>query len=338
LVEELAMERPIRILGTGKYLPGRLVTGEDLDRRLGLEEGTISKKSGVRERRWVAEGDTSVSMAARASSDALHAAGMKKEELDAIVFAAAVPHQPIPCSAALLQRELGLERSGISCFDVNSTCLSWVTALDMVSYAMAAGRWNKVLLVAAEAISPGLNFNHLESSTLFGDGAAAAVIGKSERGEGSRIVASHMETYSTGADDCRVKGGGTAQTVFAYSKENDEDYRFYMDGPTVFKLALHALPKFVGKLLGSARASLNDIKLVIPHQASGTALALMRRKLEVPEERWMDILATHGNCVAASIPMTLHEAVVGGRLKRGDLGLLLGTSAGFSMGGVVFEY
>jgi 3-oxoacyl-[acyl-carrier-protein] synthase-3 len=251
-----------------------------------------------------------------------------------------VPELLIPSNAALLQRHLGLESSGIPCFDINSTCLSFVTALDVVSHLIQAGAYQNVLVVSSELGSPGLTWKDHEVISLFGDGAAAAVVSANKVGgeKASALLGSHMETYGEGANFCEIRGGGTGLFSTRYTTETREDFLFHMSGPKMFKLALKMLPQFMDRLIEKACVCMDDISLVIPHQASGSALALIQRKLDLPDERFFNVLERNGNMIAASIPSALHQAVAQGRVKRGDTVMLVGTSAGLSIGGVVLTY
>lgn len=333
------MKRNIKILGTGVSRPQRTILAEEIDVQLGLEVGSTARKSGVRERRW-ATTEKPTELARDAALQAISNSGLRLEDLDAIVCGQSVPEQLIPSNAALLQRHLGLESSGIPCFDVNSTCLSFVTALDLVSHLIQAGAYRKVLIVSAELGSPGLTWKDHEVISLFGDGAAAAVVGfQTEDGDtSSALLGSHMETYSEGANFCEIRGGGTGLFSTKYCSENHEEYLFHMSGPKVFKLALKMLPQFMDRLLDKAGVRMDDISLVIPHQASGSALALIQRKLSLPDSRFFNVLERNGNMIAASIPSALHQAVSEGRVSRGDKVMLVGTSAGLSIGGVILTY
>ncbi len=327
--------RQVKILSTGKYLPKNQVTAKDMELRLGLTDGWIEKKSGVLIRHFIKD-ETASLMGAFAAKDALQAAGLSIAEIDCIIGASSVPEQAIPCTASLIQRHLGAGDSGIPTFDINSTCLSFITGLDLVSYLIAAGRYNRVLLVATE-VSTGLNWEDKETCTLFGDGAAAAIITKSNEQEGSKILCSRLETYSKGADLSACRGGGNKHHPREYT-DNPENFRFQMDGKAIYRLAAKILPKFVERLLQPSGLSLPDLQMVIPHQASTMALRLIRQQLGIPAEKWMEIIHNHGNTIAASVPMTLHEAIVQGKIQRRDRIMLLGTSAGFSVGGIVLEY
>lgn len=331
------MLRNIRILGTGKYLPRRLVHAKEIDRRVGVPEGTSAIKTGVQVRHWV-DGETAVSMGAKAALAAVDAAGVELDDIDAIICGNSVGQQPIPCNGALLHRELGLGRRPIPAFDVNSTCLSFVTALDVASFMVQAGQYETVLLVSSEVASVGLDFSHLESSGLFGDGAAAVVITKCSDEDESRIFGSRIETYSDGADRCRIVGGGSGLHPSHFSEETRREYLFQMEGPAVFRLAMKVIPGFMERMCAGIDVPLHAHDIVIPHQASRSALELVRRRLDIPPEKWMTIVSDHGNCVAASIPMALHEAITQGRIKRGARVLLFGTSAGVSVGGLSLLY
>lgn len=246
--------------------------------------------------------------------------------------------QPIPATATLIQREMGYGLSGVPSFDINSTCLSFVTGLDVISYMIAAGRYEKVLLVSTEIASKGLNWDHKESAALFGDGAAAVVVGSAEEGSNSKIVCSLMETYGEGAHLSEIRGGGTKMHASEFSEQTEKEFLFDMDGLGIYRLTSKLMPDFVDRLLKLAGIQMKDIQLVVPHQGSAMAVRLLSRKLGISKKQLMYITSDHGNTIAASIPMGLHEAIRQHRIKRGDRILLLGTSAGMSLGGIVLDY
>lgn len=201
---------------------------------------------------------------------------------------------------------------------------------------MECGRYKNVVIISSEISSVGLNWGQNESSILFGDGAAAVVITKSDHT--SSIIASHMETYSSGAHLSEIRGGGTMIHPREYSEERKEDFLFDMNGRAIFKLSSKYLLKFIDKLLMDTGYSLADIDLIVPHQASGPAMRLIRKKLGVDEERFMTIFEDYGNMISASIPVALFEAIKQKKVQRGNKILLLGTSAGLSIGGILLEY
>lgn len=328
---------PIRILGTGKYLPKNIITAEQLDKQVGFDTGTTLRVSGVETRHFV-ENETASMMGAAAAKEALEKAQLTIQDIDCIVCSSGTHEQAMPCTAALISEQLGKEARGIPAFDVNSTCLSFLTGLDLLSYPLSQGRFRCVLLVATEIASVGLDWKDKESCTLFGDGAAAAIIRKSNGNESSKIIAAGMETYSEGAHFTEILGGGTRFHPRYHLDEDGHPHLFRMDGRNVYKLSIKVLPDFVGRLFQTANMSMNDIKLVIPHQASVSALRLIAKRLAIPEEKLMVTVKKYGNTVAASIPLALHDAISQGRITRGDKILLVGTAAGLTVGGMIVEY
>jgi 3-oxoacyl-[acyl-carrier-protein] synthase-3 len=329
--------RQVKLIATGKYMPSKMVTDAEMDLRLGVPEGWVRKKTDVL-RRYFAEDETAAEMGAQAAYAALEQAGLSFADIDCLVCTSGTMEQPIPCTAALIQKAMGEQQSGVPCFDINSTCLSFVTGLDVLSYMVHAGRYRRVLLVATEIASKGLNWNQKESAALFGDGAAAVIIEQSAEGDASRILHASMKTYSSGAQLSEIRGGGSRRHASEYKAASAEDYLFDMNGEGVFRMASKLLPSFVGEMLQQTGDHMRDFSLVIPHQGSAMAMRLLRRKLGISEEQMMVITPDHGNVIAASIPMGLHEAIKQGRMKRGDRVMLLGTSAGLSLGGVILDY
>lgn len=317
---------PVKILGTGGYLPSRLVTSEDLEKELGYPSSTFEKASGVRHR-YYATHETSTDMGVIAAEQALAKAKLDKSEIDAIISVSGVPQQSIPTNAALMHRKLGLK--GTVAFDINATCLSFLTGLSCMGHLIARGVYSKVLLVSSDIASVGLNPKDPKTASLFGDGAAACVLGPSEEGG---IIASHFETRSEYGDDCQCEGGGTLLAL-----KDDiprERHYFRMNGPRLFKAAMPPVLRMIHRMTQES----GGIDLFIPHQASPLALDLFQKKLKVPDSQFMNIVRDHGNMIASSIPFALHRAIVEGRLKRGNRALLFGTAAGLTVGGVLLEY
>lgn len=329
--------RNVSIYGTGKYLPQNLVTSDEIDRKLGVRPGWTLKKTNVKER-YFAGHETASQMGAKAAAAALQAANLTFEDIDCLICTSGTSEQPIPCTAALIQYEMGQGHSGIPAFDINTTCLSFVAGLDVVSYMLDAGRYRKVLLVSSEIASIGLNWADKESAALFGDGAVALVVGQSEAGSSSKIIYSALETYGDGARLSEIRGGGSKLHAREHSTRTEKEYLFRMDGTGIFRMASKLMPSFVDRLMTGAGLRMQDMDLIIPHQGSAMAVRLLGRKLGIADHQLMSITHNHGNTIAASIPMGLHEAIVQGRIQRGDRVLLLGTSAGLSLGGIILDY
>ena len=335
------MQRFFHLLGMGKYLPRQSVSSEEIDERLGLSPGTSFEKSGVKTR-YYAGLETVSAMGARACQLALDEAGLTFADLDALIYVGASKEQGLPCNAVFIQRELGGEASGVPCFDIDATCLSFLVGLDQMTLSLMGGRFKRVLLVSSEVASKHLNTKHIESAALFGDGALAwllAAEGDSlAKGEPSLICGSHMESYSEYIDVCGIKGGMSRLPAFAYKADRHEDFCFHMDGRRLFKATLQLAPRAMERFLTKASIPLEEISWVVPHQASASALELLRRRLNIPEEKWVCIIETHGNQVSASIPTGFYELQRSGKLKKGQLVLLCGTGAGLGIGFTLMRY
>jgi 3-oxoacyl-[acyl-carrier-protein] synthase-3 len=314
------------------YLPRVALSAEDVERRAGLPPGWVLRHSGVEVRYECVMPETLATMAQEAVRLALEDAGIGFPEIDLIVDCSTCRHQPIPCNAAILQAIFGSEAHGIPCMDVQGACLGFVLGLNVANGLLAAGGYERILLVCSEAGLPGVNWDEPESATLMGDGAAAVIV---ERAEPRADYYFRHETYSAHVEDCEVRGGGHRLPAYLFKEENVADYLFHMDGPQVFRTALLRLPQMFECLIEEAstdRASL----LVVPHQASPRAVESVRRVLKLTSNQFVNRVAKMGNMIAASIPAMLHEVRQEGRLHPGQPVMLLGTSAGYAQAGLIF--
>ena len=322
----------VKIVGLGAYLPERIVTSAELEAELGLAPGWVERATGVLERRRATD-ETAAGMAAIAGRRALASAGMNPGELDLIIAASSAPQQAIPCTAALVQRELGAPDGMSACFDVNATCLSFLAALQSAAHLVAAGSYRAALVVSSEIVGRSLNPQEPESAVLFGDAAAAAVVVRTPEGEPSRVVWEQFATFSSGADLTTIRGGGTLH------HPNDpattpELNMFQMNGTAIYKQAARRAGPFLERFLARASWEREQIDWVVPHQASGHAVAILNARFGFRAEQVVSNLAVRGNCVAASIPLALAEAVTAGRITRGQRVLLIGTGAGLTIGAI----
>ena len=246
--------------------------------------------------------------------------------------------QAIPCTAALVHRELGLGDSGIPAFDVNATCLSFLVALDLLGAAISAGRFRRVLIVSSEIASAGLPWDEPATAMLFGDGAAAVVLSHGTPGETSQLLGTHFETFSDGANFCQIRAGGTRLRARDDPLAYAGHAVFRMDGKATYRMAAQRLPVYLERLLARAGIGLGDLSAIVPHQASAKALAHLQAALGLPEDKIVRVLTTRANQMAASIPVALHHAVASGAIQRGDTIALVGSGAGLSFGGAVLRY
>lgn len=326
---------PIKIAGLGRYLPERIVLNSEVEQLCGLPPGWIERRTGVVERRWVGD-ETNAFMAAQAAREAVAQAELSLEDIDLIINASGTQAQAIPDGGPLLQHELGLEQTGVPCFTIHATCLSFLMALDVAANFLNTGRYQCILIATAEIASCGINFAEPESAALLADAAAAAVVTRTPAGKTSACHAIHFETYSQGIALAEVKGGGSRKHPND-PKTKPDDNLFHMAGPPLLKMTHTYAPVFLERLQPGLSQGLADIKVVVPHQASLLALRILRR-FGWPDDQVILTLDRLGNCVAASIPATLVEALQQHRIKRGDKILLVGTGAGLSLGGVILTY
>jgi 3-oxoacyl-[acyl-carrier-protein] synthase-3 len=326
---------PIKIAGLGWYLPERIVTNEEIQHQYDVSAEWIERATGVYERRY-ATSETTAGMAAAAARMALEHADLDVNDLDAIIGASTM-QQAIPCTAALVQRELGAPDGRSVCFDINATCLSFMFALHTAAQLVAAGMYQKVLVFSSEIGSRSLNPRERESLVLFGDAAAAAIVTRSPEGETSALWQARFATYSSGADLTRILGGGTLHHPNDPST-TPEMNMFHMRGLSVFKMAARHIEPFLDQFFAALGRERDTFDAVVPHQASGHAVGLLTNRLGFQPAQIVVNLPKRGNCIAASIPLALAEAVHAGRIKRGDDILLVGTGAGLTLGAVALTF
>ena len=329
------------LAGMGRALPREVLLSTEIDSRLGRPPGWLESRCGIERRFVAAAGETQEALGAEAARAALADAGLGLADIDLLLFGASVGRQPIPATAPLIKRELGGETLSFAAYDVNATCLSALVALDLASLHIAAGRARHVLVVTSEIASRALPWHDSpETAGLFGDGAAAFVVSAAP-GPGAprlgRIHGFHMETFAKGYDACQLAAGGTAIDFPADPEAFARSAWFRMDGRALYRLTSAALPGFLDRMLSRAGLRREDFDLVVPHQASPHALTHIVRRGGFDAARVFDRVRTIGNQVAASLPVALTLARDEGRIRPGMRVLLIGTSAGVSLGGAILE-
>lgn len=326
------MKQHFRLLGTGSDLPGPGVSASELETRLDLPQGWIERHTGVETRYECTSPDTLETMARNAILRAMEDAALTWNEIDLVIDCSTSRHQPIPCNAAVLQSLFLPQAQRIPCMDVHSTCLGFLVGLNVANALFAAGSARRILLVASEAPLRAANPAEPESSTLLSDGAAAVILEQQlpHPGYGFR-----HETWAEHLDECQVRGGGHRMPAFEFTRDQDREYRFHMDGPRLFRTALRRLPPMIRQLFLDRGMSLDEV-LFIPHQASPHGVEAIRKKLGVAPERFLNRSRTLGNMAAASIPVVLDQCRRSGDWSNDQPICLVGTSAGYSQAALVF--
>jgi 3-oxoacyl-[acyl-carrier-protein] synthase III len=326
--ENVPVQLPFKITGTGFYVPARIETAEDLSPSVGRSSDWIRSRTGIA-RRHVSD-EPVEAMAAAAAREAL-----RGETPDLVINASLSPRQLIPDTSVFVLRALGL--TGVPGFSIHATCMSFLVALRTGAALLQGGWYRRILIVSSEKGTLSRNFAEPESSTLIGDAAAAAVIEPAAKGENCGLLGWHMATFPEGASLAEIRGCGTNRHPNA-SETRLEDNLFHMDGPAIFRFTKNRMPDFLSELYRNASVTPDQIDLVIPHQPSGPGVAAISPVLGIGPERVINIVGNYGNCVAASLPMALAYANSTGRLARGDQIMLLGSGAGISIAAAVIRW
>lgn len=323
----------LKILGTGCAIPQRHVDSRFFDEHFHKPTGWVHKKLGIQSRYFVTQDESSLTMAKVAIDEALVNSDLDIQQIDCIIGACGTMHQHIPYNAALFQALYPEVNGQSECFDVNMTCLSFVRALDLAN--SLSTRYKHILIVSSEVASVGLNYQSVESTCIFGDGAAAVVVSASDQ---SQFLGSLFRTYSEGAEYCQIPAGGSHVHPSQLEHLELSQFHFQMNGRKLFRLVQQYLPQFNRDFEQEIGCALQDFDWLIPHQASRNSMEGVRKLMGFDESKFFSIFENYGNQIAASIPFALHKAIDSGALQRGQRVLLMGTSAGVSIGGVAFEY
>ena len=319
-----------RIAGTGSYLPEKVLTNDDLSKIVDTSDEWIAARTGIRERRIAADGETTGDLAYHASVRALEAAGVDASELDLIVLGTTTPDLVFPSTACLLQHRLGA--NGCAAFDVNAACSGFVFALAVADKFIASGAAKTVLVVGSETLTRMVDWTERTTCVLFGDGAGAVVLkADSETG----ILSTHLH-----ADGGKKELLWSPVGVSVGFKEHEKNagVRINMAGSDVFKHAVKALDSVVEETLEANGLDRHDIDWLIPHQANLRIIEATAKRLDMPMERVIVTVDRHGNTSSGSVPLALDEAVRSGRVQRGQLVLLEAFGGGFTWGSALLRY
>jgi 3-oxoacyl-[acyl-carrier-protein] synthase-3 len=312
-----------RIVGTGGYLPPRVVTNDEFARRLDTTDAWIRERTGIAERRIADESQASSDLALEASRAALAAAQVAPEEIDLIIVATSTPDHVFPSTACLLQAKLGVR--GCAAFDVQAVCSGFVYGLATADRFIRSGMNRRALVVGAEVFSRIMDWNDRATCVLFGDGAGAVVLAA---GETPGIHASVLHADGSYADILSVPGNVCGGRIVG------SPY-LQMQGNQVFKLAVKVLDEVARETLKAADMTIADVDWFIPHQANVRILEATARRLGVPLERVAMTVDKHGNTSAASIPLALDEYVRAGKIRAGQRVMMEGVGGGFTWGAVL---
>lgn len=335
------------IKGFGYYVPEKVVTNDDLAKLMTTNDEWITERTGIKQRHYRknindAE-ETTAYLGLQASKKAIESAGLTAKDIDYIVFATLSPDYYFPGCGVLLQEMLGCDTIGA--LDVRNQCSGFVYAMSVADAFIKVGQYKNILVVGAEIHSFGLDFTDRGRgvSVIFGDGAGAIVLSASEDDSVQGILATNMHSEGKYADELCTKFPGTKYGWSVRLKNEpdaipDEEIYPHMNGNFVFKHAVTRFPETIHEALEKAGKKVEDLDLLIPHQANKRIAQYAQQQLGLPDEKVMVNIEKYGNTTAASIPIALSEAIEEGRMKRGDLVCLSAFGSGFTWGSVLFEY
>ncbi len=325
-------------ISTGMYVPERVVTNHELEGYMDTSDEWIRQRSGIEERHWAAEDEGGSDMAKVATERALEAAGMEADEIDCIVLATISPDHFFPGTGVFLQRKLGVKN--IPCLDIRNQCTGFLYGLEVADAFIKVGKYRRVLLVGTEVHSSGITLSTegRDTAVLFGDGAGVAILGPTEdQDRGVLAVRTHADGRH--AEKLWAPAPACIKKPFVTTEMIDEGLtRPHMDGRDVFKHAITKMPAALYEVLELAGCSLEDLAMVIPHQANLRISQAVAKGLGLADDKMYSNIQRYGNTTAASIPLALHECVSEGRIQRGDLVGFTAFGSGFTWGGAVVRW
>lgn len=316
---------PVGILGVGHFVPEEILTNAELAKFVDTSDEWIVGRTGIRARRRAAPHQATSDLAVEAGRRALQAANTRAEDLDLIIVATMTPDCPMPATAALVQHQLGASRAGA--FDLNIACSGFVYALITGAQFVASGTFRRVLVIGADCMTRLMNWKDRSTCVLFGDGAGAVVLGPAQPGHG--IVGIHTGVNGAGGPSLTVNAGGSRLPSWSEGV-NPGDFYLQMEGPEVFRFAVSVMGEAALKALDNGGLTPEEVSLFIPHQANARIIEASRKRLNLPPARVFSNVENYGNTSCGSVPIALSEALEQGRIKDGDLVVLVGFGGGLS--------
>ena len=318
-----------RIIGTGSYLPEKVVTNQDFAKDMETSDEWIRERTGIKRRHIAADGETTSDMAVQAANRALEMAGLAAGDIDLIIVGTTTPDKVFPGTACIVQRKLGI--SGCGAFDVQAACSGFVYGLDVADRNIRTGGSTTALVIGSETLSRITNWEDRTTAVLFGDGAGAVILQASEE---QGIISTHIHADGAQEELLHVPQGISQ----GYDKTRAGEAYISMNGNAVFRKAVATLGSIARETLAGNNFEKEDLDWLVPHQANLRIIVAAAKKLKLPMDRVVVTVDEHANTSAASIPLALDCAVRDGRIKRGELLLLEAFGAGFTWGSALLRY
>lgn len=327
-----------RIASFGHYVPSKVVKNTDLEKMMETSDEWIQQRSGIKERRWVEIGkDTTLSMATAASLEALKKANLKVDDIDAIIFGALLSDYIFPGTGCLLQQSLGF-KNFVPALDIRNQCSAFLYSLSIANGWIKSGMYKRVLIVGSEVHSNRIDKTSRgrDIGVLFGDGAGACIVEATN--EDSGIIDIHIAAQGSGADALCLKEPGSNIDLNIEKSFEGGDFYPHMEGKLVFKNAIERMSQSLTQLMEKNKLKTEQIDFVVAHQANMRINAMVLEQLKIPWEKTHHTIDRYGNTTAATIPLTMNEAIELGKIKRGDTVALVAFGAGFTWGSALLKY
>ena len=330
-----------KISGLGFYVPDNVVTNDDLSKIMDTNDEWIQERTGIQERRHIVRGqDTTTSMGVKAATIAIERSGILNDDIDFIVFATISPDYYFPGPGVELQKQMGLKTVGA--LDIRNQCSGFIYALSVADQFIKTGMYKNILVVASEVQSLGLDMTTRGRgvSVIFGDGAGAVVLTRSD--DGSGVLSTHLHSEGEHAKELAVlapgMGGRWVTDILAENNPDDESYFPYMNGQFVFKHAVVRFSEVINEGLKANNLEVSDIDMLIPHQANLRISQFIQRKFGLADDQVFNNIQKYGNTTAASIPIALTEAWEQGKIKKGDTVVLAAFGSGFTWASAIIKW
>jgi 3-oxoacyl-[acyl-carrier-protein] synthase-3 len=325
--------RTCSITGVGSYVPAEILTNADLEKMVDTTDEWITTRTGIKERRRAAKDEFTSDMAAKAAQRAMKMAGVTGDQIQLIIVATITPDMPFPATACLVQQKIGAKRA--AAFDLEAACSGFIYGLEVAQQFINSRTYDTVLVIGAEKLSSIVNWNDRNTCVLFGDGAGAAILQNRENSHG--LLTAVMGADGEKADLLFMPGGGSRCPATTDSVAAKLHY-LQMEGKETFKNAVQAMQSAATEVLRRCEIDITKIKCVIPHQANRRIIDAVSERLGATPEQVFVNLHKYGNTSAASVAIALDEAVSSGKVRRGDLILLIVFGAGLTWGAAVIEW
>ena len=326
------IQRKANITATGKYLPEKVLTNHDMEKLVETSDEWIQTRTGIRERRMVQNGQATVDMSTKAVRDLIEKIDLNPKEIDAIIVATITPDMVLPCSAALIQKNINAINAWG--YDLSAACSGFLFGLESGAALIESERCKKVIVIGADTMSSILNYKDRNTCILFGDGAGAVLLEPSEE---FGIIDSELRIDGSGGEFLKVNGGGSLHPA-SHETVNNQMHYVYQDGKSVFKYAVKGMADISFEVANRNNLSGDDIALFIPHQANKRIIDATAKKLGLKESQVMINIDTYANTTAGTIPICIAEASEKKMLNKGDNVILSTFGAGFSWGAMYLKW